>query len=97
MFKKIFTCEKCDKTVLLRPFTMSRHKYKHSGKIPIIKGEGLIFATLKGLWVDIQMFKKYSLARNVIRPLPSRAGCTGTNTNTQEGMITLREGLFLLH
>ena len=27
------------------------------------------------------MFKKYSLARNVIRTSPSRVGCTGTNTN----------------
>ena len=43
-----FTCEKCDKT-FTKQSSLSRHKYEHSGKIPYIKGEGLIFASLKGL------------------------------------------------
>ena len=40
-----FTCEKCDKT-FTKQSSLSRHKYEHSGKIPYIKGEGLILASL---------------------------------------------------
>ena len=43
-----FTCEKCDKT-FTKQSSLSRHKYEHSGKIPYIKGEGLIFGFIEGI------------------------------------------------
>ena len=43
------------------------------------------------------MRREDSLARNVIRPSPSRAVCLGTNTNTQVRTNQKGEGLILIH